>query len=645
MGDRGSFSNMKILLVEDHEDNRRTLRRLIERRGHEVVAVGSAEEAEAVLASEKFSFLILDWMLPGKSGLELCRELRDRPDGDELFILLVTARSDTADLEQALEAGANDYLSKPIDVGLLNIRLSVAESRISRLLERTEGRAALRESARLMASILENTSDGFFSLDSEWKFTYVNSMAERLLHSPRGALLGHNFWDKFPELCGSLFETNYRKTMMEDVPLEFEATDPTGQHWFEVHAHPSNGGISVFFHDITQRKRLEEERLKTSKLESLGTLAGGIAHDLNNILTVISGNIGLAQIEVPETHASTFLPYLSKAGQAAQHAASLSGQLLTFAKGGTPLKKILYLTDLLRRSAQFSLRGSNLAAGVDLPPNLWGAEVDPSQIEQVINALILNAREAMPQGGTIRISARNLEIQANAKAILPAGRYVKISLSDAGPGISAELATKIFDPYFTTKASGSGLGLSISYSIVKKHGGLLQLESTSTEGSTFAFYLPAILEKPALPPEKRPNGNKPQGSNHFDRPRVLVMDDDAAVLDLTSQLLGTLGYQVTAVPEGLEAVRAYESALRRGESYQAVILDATVRGGMGGVATIERLRGLDPQVTAIICSGYSDEAALAEFVAYGFRAALPKPFTRYELADALRRATNSPVLN
>jgi two-component system cell cycle sensor histidine kinase/response regulator CckA len=622
---------MKILLVEDHPVSRQNLQRLIERRGHTVVAVGSAEEAETALAQEPFPFLILDWMLPGKSGVELCRELRTASAGDEMFILLVTARADTADLEQALEAGANDYLTKPLDLGLLNVRLSVAERQIRDLNERNHARAALQESARTMTNFLEATADGFFAVNSEWKFTFVNTEAEMMLHRTRDELLGHDLWQQLPELVGSVFETNYRRVMAEQLALEFESTDQDGKKWFEVHAYPSNNGVSVFFRDVTERKKVERERLTTSKLESLGTLAGGIAHDLNNILTVISGNIGLAQIEAPPD-AGGLLSFLSKAGQAAQHAAHLSGQLLTFSKGGAPLKKIVSIRGLLEQSAEFSLYGSNLRADIDIAADLWKAEVDAGQIEQVVNALILNAREATPNGGTVRVRAQNLPIEDKSGALMPAGRYVKVTIADRGTGIPDDLRAKIFDPYFTTKPTGTGLGLAISYSIVKKHGGLLHLESSSGEGSTFAFYLRAS-DRSVSAPETRVT----ERVFHFNHQRILVMDDEAAIRELTSQLLGTLGYEVTAVPDGLEAVRLYERALRRGESFQAVILDATVRGGMGGLATIERLRSLDPQVNAIICSGYSDEAALSEFLAYGFRGALPKPFTRSELADALQR--------
>ncbi len=623
---------MKILLVEDQQESRRNLTRLIEARGHEVVAVGTAEEAEAAFVVGEFPFVILDWMLPGKSGIEFCRHLRAQPKGDEIFVLLITARTETGDLQMALEAGANDYLTKPLDVGRLNVRLTVAERQIRDLAERNQSRAALQESARTMANILENTTDGFFSVNRRWEFTYLNPVAEKLLGYQRSELLGQKFWDRFPELLGTETELNYRKVMTDQMAVEFEAGDSTGKVWFEMHAYPSGGGISVFFRDVTERKRNEEERLTTSKLESLGTLAGGIAHDLNNILTVISGNIGLAQAEAP-SDCRNLLSFLSKAGQAAQHAAHLSGQLLTFSKGGAPLKKIVSLPELLGQAAEFSLYGSNLRADVDIPIDLCKVEVDAAQIEQVVNALIINAREAMPRGGTVKLSARNVEFTDKTNPMLPAGRYVKVLIADRGTGVPEDLVPKIFDPYFTSKPFGTGLGLSISYSIIKKHGGMLHLESSSTEGAKFAFYLPASQGKVAVPGIRLPEYNV-----RLNQKRILVMDDEAAIRELTSQLLGTLGYEVTAVSDGLEAVRLYERALRRSEYFQAVILDATVRGGMGGLATIERLRELDPGVNAIICSGYSDEAALTEFLAYGFRGALPKPFTRRELVDALQKS-------
>jgi two-component system cell cycle sensor histidine kinase/response regulator CckA len=622
---------MNILLVEDQDDSRQALSRLIAMRGHKVTQVATAEEAERALTTEGFPFLILDWVLPGKSGVDLCRELRARQDGDEMFILLVTAKADHADLEMALEAGANDYLTKPIDVALLNVRLAVAERQIRDLTERNQARVALQQSARTLTDILENTTDGFFCLDHAWRFTYVNPQAERLFGRARKELLGGELWQKFPELRNTPFEENYRRVMANQTPAEFEACEPNGTtRWFEVHAYPSGGGVSALFRDVTERKRAEDDRLTKGKIESLGTLAGGIAHDLNNILTVISGNIGLAQLEAPSEEKNLFA-CLAKASQAAQEAAHMSSQLLTFSKGGSPVKKVVRMSELLAKSAHFSLHGSNLRAEMDIPPDLWTTEVDPAQIEQVINALMINAREAMLSGGTVDISARNIELENKPGALLPGGRYVKVAIADHGSGVPSDIATKIFDPYFTTKSVSSGLGLSISFSVVKKHGGMLHLEQSSPSGAVFSFYLPAARAEPAV--IKSIGDGMPSALQ-----RILVMDDEEGIRELTSQLLNTLGYEVTAVTDGVEAVNTYERAMRRGENFQAVILDATIRGGMGGLATIARLRNIDPSVVAIICSGYSDEAALAEFLQYGFRGALPKPFTRRDLADVLQRA-------
>src|SRR5256714_7141904 len=282
---------MKILLVEDHPGSRRNLQRLIAKRGHEVTAVGSAEEAEAALAKQSFPFLILDWMLPGKSGVDLCRQLRAGSNGDEMFILLVTAKADTEDLEQALEAGANDYLTKPLDVGLLDVRISVAERQIRELAERNQARAALLESARTMTNILEKTTDGFLAVDSEWKLTYVNAAAEAMVGRKRDELLGGLLWERFPELVGSVFQANYEKVMADKVAIEFEASDPSGRNWYDVDAYRSNGGVSVFFRDISERRQSKTERLTTCKFESPGKPSSGHGSDLNNILTVISGNI------------------------------------------------------------------------------------------------------------------------------------------------------------------------------------------------------------------------------------------------------------------------------------------------------------------------------------------------------------------
>ena len=301
----------------------------------------------------------------------------------------------------------------------------------------------------------------------------------------------NELWEEFPELTGSPFEANYRKVMAEQVAVEFEASDPAGKVWYEVHAYPSNGGVSVFFRDISERKRIEAERLTTSKLESLGTLAGGIAHDLNNILTVISGNIGLAQIEAPpDAGILLWLPLESRPGRAAR-GASLQPAPHLFEGRRSAEKGRFSLESCSNIQAEFSLYGSNLRADFDIAVDLWKAEVDAGQIEQVVNALMLNAREAMPHGGTVRVRARNVFSRTNRA---PSFRRATTSRSRspiAAPGSRRTCDARSLIPISQPNRLEQGLGLSISYSIVKKHGGLLHLESSSPEGSAFAFYLPA----------------------------------------------------------------------------------------------------------------------------------------------------------
>lgn len=627
---------MKILLIEDNADSRRNLSRLIGRSGHAVTACATAEDAEAELAQSKFPLLILDWMLPGKSGIELCRDLRALPNGDEMYILLVTARANPEDLQEALDAGANDYLTKPFDVRRLNVRLSVAGRHIAQLQERNQARSELLKSVKRTEDILEKTSDGFLALDCDWNLTYCNTRAEKIFKKKREEVIGRNLWETYPQFIGSAFEENFRQAMEEQVAREFEMIGEN--RLFEARSYPSGDGISIFLRDITERRRVEDERLTTSKLESLGTLAGGIAHDMNNVLTVISGNIGLAQLEAPP-HCGNLLSFLGRAGQAAQQAARLSGQLLTFSKGGAPLKKVAAIDDLLARTAEFSLHGSNLRARVEIEDHLGKAEIDLGQLEQVMNALIINAREAMVNGGTVCVSAATFHVTEDDLLPLTPGRYIKVAIADSGHGVPPEIATKIFDPYFTTKSASSGLGLSICYSIIKKHGGFLHLENDGAPGATFSFYLPTAEAK-VVDDVVEPNERDEEKPN---QQRVLVMDDEAAIRELTTQLLSTMGYEVTAVPDGLEAIRAYEKAARAGETFEAVILDATVRGGIGGVETIARLRSMDPEVNAIICSGYSDAAAISQFLSFGFRGALSKPFTRRELADVLEKSLAGAV--
>lgn len=387
-------------------------------------------------------------------------------------------------------------------------------------------------------------------------------------------------------------------------------------------------GIATYCEDITERKRLAEELLKVNKLESVGTLAAGIAHDFNNILTLIIGNISLAKMHA--NSGSKIPEMLAMAEKGCRRAQELTQQLLTFSKGGEPIRKEADISELIKESADLALSGSNARVEYSFPDGLWPVEVDEGQINQVINNLILNAEQAMPEGGTIEVSAENISAGAKEGMPLREGKYVKISVKDQGIGIPAEHLHKIFDPYFTTKEKGSGLGLATSYSIVKKHNGYITVESESGLGATFYIYLPASEKEP---PKKKKVG-KATLSDSF---KILIMDDEEMLSESIAALLGHMGYTVETAGDGTEAIELYKKAKGAGRPFDVVVMDLTIPGGMGGKEAIKRLRGIDPDVKAVVSSGYSSDSVMADFGSHGFNGVVVKPYRIEELIETLNK--------
>jgi len=384
--------------------------------------------------------------------------------------------------------------------------------------------------------------------------------------------------------------------------------------------------------DISERKRLDEERLRTQKLESLGVLAGGIAHDFNNLLTGILGNLSLAKADLPET--GPVAERLAETEKATLRAKNLTQQLLTFAKGGAPIKTEASLAELIQDAAGFAVRGTKAVCEYDCAEDLWLAEVDTGQLSQVLQNLVINAVHAMPEGGAIRLAARNLTVNPGELPLTP-GKYVLITIRDHGIGIPPEHLAKIFDPYFTTKQSGSGLGLAVVHSIIANHAGQITVDSELGKGTVFSIYLPSVGKRPLAekPAEKPARLSKGQG-------KILVMDDEELIRNVSTAMLKQLGYEAHAANDGKEAITLYLQAKKDGQPFDVVIMDLTVPGGMGGKEAIAHLRQLDPKIKAVVSSGYANDPIMANFSEYGFCGVAPKPFSLQDLSKLLQMILN-----
>ncbi len=390
-------------------------------------------------------------------------------------------------------------------------------------------------------------------------------------------------------------------------------------------------GVVLVFRDITEKQRDEAERRKAETLEQLGLLAGGIAHDFNNLLTAIVGNVSLAALLLPPNDEMT--GRLDDAKNAALRARDLAQQLLTFARGGAPIKKAASIASLIEETVSFSLRGSQSRSMLNIAPDLWAAEFDPGQISQVMANLVVNAEQAMPEGGTLHVACENFKCTQDTALSIPdlaPGDYIRIRVRDEGVGIPQNLLKQIFDPYFTTKPKGNGLGLATTYSIVKNHSGLITVESELHCGSTFTIYLPAgartehVVASDPLPPS---SAEPVHGSG-----RILVVDDEEAIRALVEFTLSRFGYEVVGAESALQGIEFYREALRQNKRFDLVILDLTLPGGMGGKDALRKLLEIDPMVTAIVSSGYAMDATMSRYEDFGFRGVIAKPYEASELS-------------
>jgi len=390
-------------------------------------------------------------------------------------------------------------------------------------------------------------------------------------------------------------------------------------------------GVVLVFRDVTERRKIEEELQNAQKLESLGVLAGGIAHDFNNLLTGIFGLVDLARNRSPADAPAR--GSLERALAVLDRARGLTGQLLTFSQHGHPVTGPVALGPLLRDCVEFALSGSNVSCKLEVAGDIWLCDGDERQIDQVVDNLLLNARQAMPRGGTVHVQAVNVMVPEDVQVPVAPGRYVRIAVRDHGEGVPPELRSRIFEPFFTTKSTGSGLGLATSYSIIRKHGGHIELSSEPGEGAAFVVYLPASSRAPASPSKRE--SRIPEG-----RGRVLIVDDEDYVREVANELLEELGYTVETAADGDAALKACRRAVAEGRPFDVAILDLTIPGGLGGIATAPLLCRVDPRLPLIASSGYSGDPVMANPRAYGFVATLSKPFTLEELGTLVARVLN-----
>ncbi len=380
--------------------------------------------------------------------------------------------------------------------------------------------------------------------------------------------------------------------------------------------------------DITERKRLEKQLQQSQKMEAVGTLAGGIAHDFNNMLGIIIGNISYVLSSLQQ--GDELYEVLGDVQTASKQAQGLTHQLLTFSKGGAPIKKAADINKIIREAATFSTRGANSTCNFELSNDLWSSEVDEGQINQVINNLMINANQAMPNGGTITIRTENVNIDAESGIPLPSGQYIKILVEDQGVGVSEKHLSNIFEPYFTTKQKGGGLGLATTYSIIKKHDGHITVYSEIEKGTVFSIYLPASLKCVNEDRHKAEPDHKGQG-------KILVMDDQKPILKMVGRMLNRMGYENACATDGSQAIEMYKEAQSAGKPFDAVVLDLTVPGGMGGLKTIIELLKIDPDIKAVVSSGYSNDPVMSNYEDYGFCAIVSKPYTKAQLAEVLNK--------
>ena len=663
--------NKNILLIDDEPDILKTLEKALDLEGYQVVCAGGGEAALEIFRQQTFDLVITDMRMPGMSGIQLIAQVKSLDPDVEAIVLTGYGTLDNA--VHALQGlGAFDYLTKPleniddlfmtVEKALEKRRLSLENRELLKSLKEKEAELLkqnqiLQENEKKYRELADSVPVSLFETDKNGILTFLNPYALEIFgYSQQNLARKLRIQDMLASECWEMAQEHVRNRIVhtssetiESVAMrKDETTFPVLVKIDPILNGKRLSGFRGFALDITDREQRLDERMRMAKLQSLGTLAGGIAHDFNNILSVILGNIELAQFDVaPESRAHHAL---ANAAMGCQTATELTGRFITFSEGGAPEKRTVSMSALLNNMVPLFFSGTNVKCDFSIPPDLWAAHVDEAQLGQAIHNVILNAIDAMPHGGIVRVAAENLKIgdkrQLNG-TIIPPGLYLKLKIQDHGVGIAQGHLSHVLDPYFSTKdrgiQKGMGLGLSTSFSIIRKHGGFLILESEVSVGTTVSIYLPAVFqdeqepEVDAIPPVRT-------DSTTITALKVLVMDDEKPLRIMAEKMLQRLGCRVETARDATDAVMHYKRALAASEPFDLVLLDLTVKGGPGGKEVIQELLMLNPDVIAVVCSGYAEDPVMWNYQKYGFHAALPKPFMKKSLEDAMRKALGQAPL-
>lgn len=477
--------------------------------------------------------------------------------------------------------------------------------------------------------IISNMTDALILLDPKGIIETINNATSRLLGFSNNELkrksidcilYGIKFADINLNEKNNNYELPFKTKDNNNIFVKFSISLLTDNQ-------NNTAGIVCVGRNILGQKQLEIEQIRNQKIESLGVLAGGIAHDFNNLLTVILSNLSMAKSILNPN--DEIYQILCEAEKSSLSAKNLSRQLLTFSKGGAPVKSTVSLPSLIVDSVNFTLHGSKVKCQFNIPQDLWLIDADKSQLNQVLNNIVLNAEQAMPEGGIIEVSAENINLTLKKLPFLKPGKYIKISIKDNGTGISKQHLKKIFDPYFTTKQTGTGLGLATSYSIIKKHNGYLSTESKLDKGTSFYIFLPALTKPQKIKTKK-------QTKLIIGKGRILFMDDEPSLRKAIRRMLTKMGFEVEVAVEGNEAIKLYNQAKEIKNSFDIVIMDLTIPGGMGGEVAIKKLLKIDPKARVIVSSGYSNNPVMANYKDYGFVGILMKPYSMEDLSIVLQ---------